>query len=201
MFHRLVNGSISRCRHLFSQLLDQQAVSESGIIMVSALVVGAGSGLGAVFFRWLIKTVQTLAYEGLAGYLQNISPFYLLIIPAIGGAIYGPLIYRFAREAKGHSVPEVMEAVALHGGRIRPRVAVIGNAAHTLHPIAGQGFNLGIRDVAALAEVIDDAIAIRPMMYVALTYDHRLVDGREAVTFLKHIKHCVEQPERLLLKV
>jgi 2-oxoglutarate dehydrogenase E2 component (dihydrolipoamide succinyltransferase) len=39
------------------------------------------------------------------------------------------------------------------------------------------------------------------MMYVALTYDHRLVDGRESVAFLKHIKHCVEQPERLLLKV
>ncbi|MGD9410282.1 MAG: chloride channel protein [Desulfobacterales bacterium] len=141
MFHRLVNGSISRWRHLFSRLLDQQAVSESGIIMVSALVVGAGSGLGAVFFRWLIETVQTLAYEGLASRLQNISPFYLVIIPAIGGAIYGPLIYRFAREAKGHGVPEVMEAVALHGGRIRPRVAVIKSLASAL--CIGTGGSIG----------------------------------------------------------
>ncbi len=39
------------------------------------------------------------------------------------------------------------------------------------------------------------------MMYVALTYDHRLVDGREAVTFLKHVKECVEQPGRLLLEI
>jgi CIC family chloride channel protein len=141
MFRRLVNGNISRWRHLLPRLLDQQAVSESGIIMVSALVVGAGAGLGAVFFRWLIKTVQTLAYEGLAGYLQNISPFYLLIIPAIGGAIYGPLIYRFAREAKGHGVPEVMEAVALQGGRIRPRVAVIKSLASAL--CIGTGGSIG----------------------------------------------------------
>src|SRR5262249_13823824 len=41
----------------------------------------------------------------------------------------------------------------------------------------------------------------RPMMYVALTYDHRLVDGREAVTFLKHIKDCIEQPSRILLEI
>lgn len=39
------------------------------------------------------------------------------------------------------------------------------------------------------------------MMYVALTYDHRLIDGREAVLFLRHIKDCVEDPRRLLLEV
>ncbi|MGD8304033.1 MAG: chloride channel protein, partial [Desulfobacterales bacterium] len=127
--------------HYLPRLLDQQAVSESGIIMITALVVGAGAGLGAVFFRWMKKTVQTLAYEGLAGSLQNISPYYLLVIPAIGGAIYGPLIYRFAREAKGHGVPEVMEAVALTGGRIRPRVAVIKSLASAL--CIGTGGSIG----------------------------------------------------------
>jgi chloride channel protein, CIC family len=60
----------------------------------------------------------------LAGHMSTFFNFYLLVIPAIGCAVYGPLIYRF-REAKGHSVPEVMEAVVLHGGRIRQRVAVI----------------------------------------------------------------------------
>jgi 2-oxoglutarate dehydrogenase E2 component (dihydrolipoamide succinyltransferase) len=44
-------------------------------------------------------------------------------------------------------------------------------------------------------------VVVRPMMYVALTYDHRIVDGREAVTFLKRIKECVEQPSRILLEV
>ena len=45
----------------------------------------------------------------------------------------------------------------------------------------------------------NDSIVIRPMMYLALSYDHRLVDGKEAVTFLKHIVGCIEDPERILL--
>jgi len=47
----------------------------------------------------------------------------------------------------------------------------------------------------------DRAIVARPMMNVALTYDHRLVDGREAVTFLKSIKESVEDPRRMILSV
>jgi len=49
--------------------------------------------------------------------------------------------------------------------------------------------------------VIDDEIVIRPMMYVALSYDHRIVDGREAVTFLKRIKEFVENPERMMMEI
>jgi CIC family chloride channel protein len=141
MFRRLVSGKLGRWRHLLPRLLDQQAISESGIIMITALVVGGGAGLGAVFFRWLIKSVQTLAYQGFAGRMPNFSNLYLLVIPAIGGAVYGPLIYRFAREAKGHGVPEVMEAVALHGGRIRPRVAVIKSLASAI--CIGTGGSVG----------------------------------------------------------
>jgi 2-oxoglutarate dehydrogenase E2 component (dihydrolipoamide succinyltransferase) len=48
---------------------------------------------------------------------------------------------------------------------------------------------------------VDNQIAIRSMMYLALSYDHRLIDGREAVQFLVRIKECVEDPERLLLEV
>jgi 2-oxoglutarate dehydrogenase E2 component (dihydrolipoamide succinyltransferase) len=49
--------------------------------------------------------------------------------------------------------------------------------------------------------VVDDEIVVRPMMYVALSYDHRIVDGREAVTFLKRVKELVEDPERILMEV
>jgi len=47
----------------------------------------------------------------------------------------------------------------------------------------------------------DDRIEVRPMMYVAMSYDHRLVDGKEAVTFLKRVCECISQPERMLLKI
>ena len=49
--------------------------------------------------------------------------------------------------------------------------------------------------------MVDDQIVIRPMMYLALSYDHRIIDGREAVSFLKRIKDVVEDPRRLLLGV
>lgn len=69
---------------------------------------------------------------------------------------FGQRLGRFVRVGRRAAYP-----LSLLRAResVRGRVAVIGNAAHTLHPIAGQGFNLGIRDVAALAEVIDDAFA------------------------------------------
>ena len=47
----------------------------------------------------------------------------------------------------------------------------------------------------------DDRIEVRPMMYLALSYDHRLVDGKEAVTFLRRIVECIERPERMMLEV
>eukprot|EP00854_Cymbomonas_tetramitiformis_P015102 gene15102-17859_t len=60
---------------------------------------------------------------------------------------------------------------------------------------------LGMHSIQKRAMVIGNEIKIRPMMYVALTYDHRLIDGREAVTFLKRVKEVVEDPKRLLLDV
>ncbi|MGH7201979.1 MAG: 2-oxo acid dehydrogenase subunit E2, partial [Planctomycetaceae bacterium] len=60
---------------------------------------------------------------------------------------------------------------------------------------------LGMHAIQDRPVVVGGQIVIRPMMYVALTYDHRIVDGREAVTFLKRIKDAVEDPARMLLEV
>ncbi len=60
---------------------------------------------------------------------------------------------------------------------------------------------LGLHAIQDRAMVEGGEVVVRPMMYVALTYDHRIVDGREGVTFLRHIKECIEAPERLMLEI
>ena len=60
---------------------------------------------------------------------------------------------------------------------------------------------LGLHAIEKRPVVVNDQIVIRPMMYVALTYDHRVIDGRESVAFLKHIKELVEHPTRMLLGI
>jgi 2-oxoglutarate dehydrogenase E2 component (dihydrolipoamide succinyltransferase) len=60
---------------------------------------------------------------------------------------------------------------------------------------------LGMHKIEERPVVRDGQIVIRPMMYVALSYDHRIVDGREAVTFLVRVKDCIENPSRILLEV
>lgn len=119
------NRFIRQLRAYLAQVLDRRRLPESLAIFLTALLVGVGAGLGAVIFRRLIDLFRDLFYLQLPALLNGVKPYHLLFIPALGGLIFGPLIYKFAREAKGHGVPEVMEAVALKGGRIRPRVALV----------------------------------------------------------------------------
>ena len=97
-----------------------------------ALLIGVGAGLGAIGFSWLIDAVTGVAFNQGGDLLAFLGRYYVIIIPALGGLIVGPLVYYFAREAKGHGVPEVMEAVALRGGRIRPIVVVIKSLASSI---------------------------------------------------------------------
>ena len=60
---------------------------------------------------------------------------------------------------------------------------------------------LGMHNIQQRPVVVDGQIVIRPMMYLAMTYDHRIVDGREAVSFLVKVKQCLENPSRMLLGV
>ncbi len=116
------------------------AASNLGLV-VMALVVGAGAGLGAAGFReliylftWLFTGRTTFGQQGHASSLHVpfLGVWFVLVVPVIAGLIYGPLIQRFAREARGHGVPEVMLAVAENGGRIRPPVTVVKALASAL---------------------------------------------------------------------
>jgi 2-oxoglutarate dehydrogenase E2 component (dihydrolipoamide succinyltransferase) len=60
---------------------------------------------------------------------------------------------------------------------------------------------LGMHTIQKRPVAVDDQVVIRPMMYLAFSYDHRLIDGREAVSFLVRVKECVENPERLMLEI
>jgi len=109
----------------FPSLLDRLQPSETAVLLGTAIIVGIGTGLGAVFFIRLIEFVQHIFFDvGSALFEDSLGRWLFILIPAIGGLLGGPIIAYFASEAKGHGVPEVMAAIALRGGRIRPRVVV-----------------------------------------------------------------------------
>ncbi|MFQ6046851.1 MAG: chloride channel protein [Gemmatimonadales bacterium] len=101
--------------------------TEQIYMVLVAVVIGLLGGLSAVGFRLLIQGVNRVAWRQGPYSLEYIAalPFWWKVLaPAAGGLLVGWITHRFAREARGHGVPEVMEAVALRGGRIRPRVVI-----------------------------------------------------------------------------
>ena len=99
--------------------------AEHVYMMLLALVIGLLGGLCAVGFRELIRIIQLGAWlqsTNLVEHIRSLPWWWKISVPAIGGLFVGLIIHYFAREAKGHGVPEVMEAVAARGGRIRPRI-------------------------------------------------------------------------------
>ncbi len=107
-----------------------------------AVIVGAGAAAGAIVFRELIADFDRLFFGWLADdVLGGLGDWRVVLIPAIGGLFVGPIIYFFAREAKGHGVPEVMLALEAERGRIRPRVAVVKSVASAI--CIGSGGSVG----------------------------------------------------------
>lgn len=109
--------------------LSKLSVTGSQISMLLiAILIGILGGYGAVFFRFAIKLMQYLFYRNSADILTfaQDTPFYILIgMPTLGGLVVGLAVHFGAREAKGHGVPEVMEAIVLRDGQIRKRVAFV----------------------------------------------------------------------------
>ena len=111
---------------------------------IFATLVGLAGGFAAIGFRYLIGFIQSIAYGSGENLLElaPLTPWYLRIwVPALGGLVVGPLVYFLAREAKGHGVPEVMEAVALRSGIIRKRIVIIKSLASAIS--IGTGGSVG----------------------------------------------------------
>ncbi|QJB57330.1 chloride channel protein [Pseudodesulfovibrio sp. zrk46] len=91
-----------------------------------AILIGVLAGYGAVLFKYVLKSMQWIFYHHSGDMLlfaDEIPLWMKIVMPTVGGVVVGLVVSYFASEAKGHGVPEVIQAIALRGGRIRKRVA------------------------------------------------------------------------------
>jgi len=119
----VIRDAVRVVRRVHAELRESDHV----YMVLVALLIGLGGGLFAVGFRKLIGLGNLVAWHAgdyTVEYISQLPWWWKIAVPSTGGLLCGLIIYYFAREAKGHGVPEVMEAVALSGGRIRPRVVV-----------------------------------------------------------------------------
>lgn len=103
-------------------LLNKIRSNETVFGVILAVIVGIIAGFGAVAFWKLIEVFSWFFFKGGAIGLAPLGDYYVILVPAIGGLIFAPIIYFVSREAKGEGPPEIMEAVAIKGGWIRKRV-------------------------------------------------------------------------------
>ena len=152
-----------------------------GLVRLSifALVVGLVAGFGAVLFRDLIGIIHNIAFRGLLAVDYDASLFtprspwgaFVILVPVVGGAIVTFLITKFAPEARGHGVPEVMDAIYYREGQIRPVVAVIKSLASALS--IGTGASVGregpiIQIGAALGSMLGQMVRLAPWQRITL---------------------------------
>lgn len=137
MLKHIAYSNLNRCRDLAENLriklvciLDAQDFNGTSFLLFLAVLIGLGGSLGAAGFRWLIETFTDLFLNQMLVSLGH--PYFLPLITAAGSLLVGFIVLRWASEARGHGVPEVMAAVATQDGRIRPRVVVIKALASAL---------------------------------------------------------------------
>jgi CIC family chloride channel protein len=159
---------MSTKRNPYGALLDRLSPPEGLLLLILSTVIGASTGFAAVFFIHLIALIQNRSYGAVQFLFPHLGLWSYVVVPVAGALLVGPLIAWFAREAKGHGVPEVMQALVLRGGRIRPRVAVVkifasalcigtGGSAGREGPIVQVGSALGSA-LGQLLHLSDDRI-------------------------------------------
>ncbi len=150
-----------------------------GLLSLVAVAVGAITGLGAIFFRDLIGLIHNILFLGDFSLLYNANHYTpespwgaaVILVPVIGGLGVVFLVTKFAPEARGHGVPEVMDAIFYQDGKIRPVVAIIKSLASAL--AIGSGAAIGregpiIQIGASLASTIGQMIRVEPWQRITL---------------------------------
>jgi H+/Cl- antiporter ClcA len=116
------SSTFGRLKQGLRSAWDRIRGSETAVAMTLAVLIGLLTGLGAVGFRYMIRGFGWLFFNRGAVLLDFLGEHYVIILPVVGGLLVGAVVYLLAREARGEGPPEVMEAVAVGGGRIRQRV-------------------------------------------------------------------------------
>jgi 2-oxoglutarate dehydrogenase E2 component (dihydrolipoamide succinyltransferase) len=173
-------------------------------------------GFMSFFVKAVVEAVQTMPEVN--GYIEG-NEIVLNHYVHIGVAVSTDrgLVVPVIRDADRLSMAEIEREIEQLATKARQRTLVLSDLTGATFTISNGGVFgsllstpiinppgsaiLGMHAIKKRPVVVNDEIAIRPMMYLALSYDHRLIDGREAVTFLKRIAECIESPERLLLEV
>ncbi len=140
LIFRRVRLTLRRWERRLGSIGHQLRTPENTVTLAVAAIIGILAGLGSVLLRELIFYFQRLGYHMQSpsvAYLKALPWWLKLVIPTVGGLGVGLIVRYFAPEAKGHGVPEVMEAVAVRGGMIRKRVSIAKAVASALSIASG----------------------------------------------------------------
>ncbi len=131
IYQRLSNFAVS--------MTDRAKMREHSFVLTVAIIIGLLGGFGAVGIQYAIKEFQQLFWGGEfdLSTLASVAWWQKILIPALGGIFVGLIIQYVAKEAKGHGVPEVMEAITLRNGVIRPRVVLAKLFASAVYIASG----------------------------------------------------------------
>ncbi|MCJ8353963.1 2-oxoglutarate dehydrogenase complex dihydrolipoyllysine-residue succinyltransferase [Novacetimonas hansenii] len=177
---------------------------------------GAKLGFMSIFSRAVIAALQE--FPAINAEIDGDDVIYREFVN-LGIAVGGPngLVVPVIRDADQKNFAEIENAIAGFGKKAREGTlkidelsggtfsitngGIYGSLMSTPIINAPQSAILGMHSIQDRPVAVDGQVVIRPMMYIALTYDHRIVDGKEAVSFLVRVKQNVEDPRRLLLQV
>ena len=123
----------------FLEYFDKAKMTEHSFVILVAILIGLLGGYGAVLINYSIKFFQYGFWQGEFNLetVTNYTWYLKLLVPTFGGIVVGLVIRYVAKEAKGHGVPEVMEAIALRNGIIRPRVVIAKLFSSALYIASG----------------------------------------------------------------